>query len=76
MASVMTHLWPYNGSLDASEKVLTLDSEGPDFTGQKMAKYQDCIEFIDDDHRVMTSRVLGDDGKWNHFMTVHYRRKR
>ena len=75
VASMMTHLWPYNGSLDASEKVLTLDSEGPDFTGQKTAKYQDRIEFIDDDYRVMTSRVLGDDGNWHHFMTAHYRRK-
>lgn len=75
VASMMTHLWPYDGTLDASEKVLTLDSEGPDFTGQKTAKYQDCIELVDDDHRVMTSRVLGDDGNWVHFMTAHYRRK-
>ena len=56
---MMTHLWAYNGSLDASEKVLTLDTEGPDFTNQKMAKYQDCIEFVDDDHRIMTSRRPG-----------------
>jgi len=56
--------------------VLTLDSEGPDFTGEKTAKYQDSIEFVDDDHRVMTSRVLGDDGDWHHFMTAHYRRKK
>ena len=48
---MMTHLWPYNGSLDEAGKVLTLDSEGPDFTGQKTAKYRDSIEFIDDDHR-------------------------
>ena len=75
IASMMTHLWPYNGSLDAAEKVLTLDSEGPDFTNQKTAKYQDVIEFIDDDHRTLTSRVLGDDGNWHHFMTAHYRRK-
>jgi hypothetical protein len=75
VASMMTHLWPYNGSLDESGTVLTLDSEGPDFTGQGMAKYRDSIEFVDDDHRVMTSRVLGDDGNWNQFMTAHYRRK-
>ena len=76
VASMMTHLWSYNGSLDASGKVLTLDAEGPDFTGQKTARYQDCIEFIDDDHRVMTSRVLGEDGDWHHFMTAHYRRQK
>jgi hypothetical protein len=76
IASMMSHLWIYNGSLDAAEKVLTLDADGPDFTGQKMAKYKDSIEFVDDDHRIMTSRVLGEDGTWNQFMTAHYRRKK
>src|SRR4051794_18382912 len=27
VASCMTHLWPYKGTLDATGKVLTLDSE-------------------------------------------------
>jgi hypothetical protein len=76
VASMMTHLWVYNGSLDASEKVLTLDTEGPDFTNQKMGRYQDCIEFVDDDHRIMTSRALGDDGNWVPFMTAHYYRRK
>jgi hypothetical protein len=76
IASMMTHLWIYNGALDAAEKVLTLDADGPDFTGKKMAKYKDSIEFVDDDHRIMTSRVLGEDGTWNQFMTAHYRRKK
>ena len=75
IASMMTHLWVYSGSLDAAERVLTLDVEGPDFTGQKTAKYRDCIEFDDDDHRIMTSRVLGDDGNWLEFMTAHYHRR-
>jgi len=76
IASMMTHLWIYNGALDTAEKVLTLDTEGLDFSGQKLAKYQDIIEFVDDDHRVLSSRVLGDDGNWNHFMTAHYRRSK
>jgi hypothetical protein len=74
IASVMTHLWVYNGSLDAAERVLTLDTEGPDFSGREMAKYEDVIEFVDDDHRVLTSRALGDDGNWHQFLTAHYRR--
>ena len=41
-----------------------------------MAKYQDVIEFKSDDHRVLTSRTLGDDGQWREFMTAHYRRKK
>lgn len=73
--SMMTHLWLYEGELDAYETVLTLNSNGPAMTGEeKMAKYRDVIEFKSDDHRVMTSQMLRDDGQWNHFMTTHYRR--
>lgn len=76
VASVMTHLWPYNGTLDAAEKVLTLDSEGPSFAGDgTMSKYQDIIEFVDDNHRTLSSQFLGPDGKWVPFMKAHYHRK-
>jgi hypothetical protein len=76
IASVMTHLWPYNGALDASGKILTLDSEGPSFSGDgTMAKYQDVIEFVTHDHRTLTARVQSVDGSWQTFMTAHYRRK-
>lgn len=76
IGSMMTYLWLYEGELDANETVLTLNSEGPSMTGdEKMAKYRDVIEFKSDDHRVMTSHMLGDDGQWHHFMTAHYRRK-
>jgi len=39
-----------------------------------MAKYKDIIEFVSDDHRVMT-QILDDDGTWHQFMTQHYQRK-
>jgi hypothetical protein len=75
LGSMMTHLWIYEGELDPSGKVLTLDTEGPSFTGDgKMAKYKDVIEFKSDDHRVLSSHALGDDGQWHGFMTAHYRR--
>jgi hypothetical protein len=77
VASMMTHLWVYEGSLDAAANVLTLDAEGPSFTGDgTMAKYQDIVEFKSDDHRVLRSRVRGDDGTWHQFMSANYRRKR
>jgi hypothetical protein len=76
VASVMTHLWSYEGTLDDSGKVLTLDTEGPSFAGDgNMARYQDIIEFVGDDHRILRSRMPGDDGNWIEFMTAHYRRK-
>ena len=76
VGSMMTHMWIYEGTLDPSGSVLTLDAQGPSFAGDgSMAKYQDVIAFESDDHRVLTSRVLGD-GKWTAFMTAHYRRKK
>jgi hypothetical protein len=76
IGSMMTYLWMYNGEMDAHERVLTLNSEGPAMSGDgKMAKYKDVIEVKSNDHRVMTSHVLGDDGQWHQFMTVNYRRK-
>ncbi len=77
IGSMMTNLWLYDGALDAAERVLTLDTEGPNMAAEgKMAKYKDVIEFKSDDHRVLTSYMLGDDGKWNGFMTANYRRKK
>lgn len=76
IASMMTHMWKYEGTLDASGKVLTLDTEGPGMSGDgKMMKYQDIMTFVDDDHRILTSRIQGEDGSWTQFMTAHYRRK-
>lgn len=75
VGSMMTHLWLYEGSLDAAGK-LVLDTEGPDFAaGGKMGKFQDVVEFVDDDHRVMRSHRRDDNGAWQQFMIAHYRRK-
>jgi hypothetical protein len=75
IGSMMTHLWVYDGALDAAGRVLTLEAEGPSMAGDgTMATYRDVIEFKDDDHRVLTAHVLGDDGTWQQFMTSNYRR--
>jgi hypothetical protein len=76
VGSMMTHLWVYDGTLDPAERVLTLESEGPAMRPDApLAKYRDVITLESDDHRVLTSHALGDDGQWHRFMTVHYRRR-
>lgn len=76
IGSMMTNLWVYEGELDAAGKVLTLNADGPSFTDPtKTTKYQDKIEVVSADHRILTSQALGDDGNWVQFMTAHYRRK-
>ncbi len=76
--SMMTHLWVYdNGELDAAERVLALEAEGPSFSGaDTLDKYRDTIELVSDDHRILRGHVLGENGEWNCFMTTHYRRKK
>ena len=80
IGSMMTHMWVYEGELNAAATVLTLNTEGPAFSAEgkplgTMAKYKDVIEFKSDNHRVLTSHTLGEDGKWQQFMTADYRRK-
>lgn len=75
IGSMMTHQWIYTGTVDAAGKVLTLDTEGPDFTRPgATASYQDVIEVKSADHHVLSSRAKGPDGQWHQFMTAHYRR--
>ncbi len=78
IGSMMTHMWLYDGELDASGTVLTLNSEGPDMSPGappgKLAKYKDVIEIKAPDHRTLTSHCLSDDGKWQQFMSANYRR--
>lgn len=76
IGSMMTHLWRYDGWLDEAGAVLTLEAEGPAFSGDgTMAKYRDVTEIKGADHRVLTSEVLGDNGEWTRFMTAHHRRR-
>jgi hypothetical protein len=75
--SVQTHMYVYEGDLDAAKKVLTLSTTGPDFTDPtKTAKFRDAIERKDADTRVLTSSMEGADGKWTEFMRAEYTRKK
>ena len=76
ISSMMTYLWLYEGQLDDAGNVLTVDSEGPSYTGEGMTMYRDTIAFENDDHRVQTSSYQRPDGGWHEFMTTRYRRAR
>ena len=76
IGSMMTHMWVYSGELDSAERVLTLTSEGPSMSNEgTMSTYQDVVEFKNDNHRVLTARVRNNDGTWQEFMTMEFRRK-
>ncbi len=68
--SATAFMWQYEGNVDPSGKVLTLDADGPNFTGDgKLTNFQDIYEFKSADEILMTSRMLGADGKWVTFMS-------
>lgn len=72
--SMMTRLWIYDCSMDASGKVLTMSVEGPSMDGQGTSLYQDIIEITDKDHRTFRSRGQDKDGSWRDFMSMTYTR--
>jgi hypothetical protein len=73
ISSAMAMMWLYDGVLEGD--VLTLDSEGPDFTDPtRRLKYQDIVEWLPDGRRVLASRVQMPDGNWQPIMRAEYRR--
>jgi hypothetical protein len=74
--TMQPHLWSYRGKLDEARKVLTLETRGPSFGDPSAsADYRDVIELKGPDHRVLSSSVKDEEGKWTTFMKAEYRRK-
>ena len=77
VGSMMANMWVYQGELDESKKVLTLNTVGPDFENEgKELNYQDIIEVVDDDTRILRSRMQGADGQWTQIMSATYKRRK
>lgn len=75
IGSMMDLLWQYQGDLDAGGGILTLNAQGPSFSGDgSVVSYQDIIEIVSADHRMLRSQVQQADGSWQHFMTANYHR--
>lgn len=68
--SMTNHLWKYEGSVDKTGKILTLQADGPSFTkpGEK-SPYRDIYEFVNKDEVKFSSQIQGEDGKWITFTT-------
>jgi hypothetical protein len=63
------HLWKYEGFVDPTGKILTLEADGPNFFSPgKMAKFRDIYEFSSPDRLLISSTIQGEDGKWVTFM--------
>jgi Protein of unknown function (DUF1579) len=75
--SMTNYMWNYEGSVDNTGKILTLNTEGPGFEGgDQMTKFKEVIEIKSKDERTFTSTYQEKDGKWTKLMSVKYRRKK
>lgn len=75
VGTMMRNLWVYEGTLDETGKVLTLDCDGPDMDGSgRIARFQDIIEIVDADTRRFSSRMQSADGSWKPVMASQYKR--
>jgi hypothetical protein len=75
--SCNNYLWKYEGTLDPTGKILTLDTEGPNpMAAGKMTKFRETLEIKSTDEKRFSSSAQGDDGKYVTFMTATYLRKK
>jgi len=77
VCSMDSTLWKYEGTMDATGKALTLETSGPSpMDPTKIAKFRETLELKDKDHKVFTSLMQNEEGKWVKIVTMDYRRKK
>lgn len=73
--SMNDYLWTYEGRLDEAKKVLTLEAEGPcPMKPGELSQFREVLEIKSKDHKIFSSSIKEDDGKWITMMTINYRR--
>lgn len=74
--SLSSFKWNYEGIVDESGKIFTLEAEGPcPMRPGELTKFKDVTEFIDKDTRKFTSMMF-DEGKWVTMVTGTAKRKK
>jgi hypothetical protein len=73
VSSMDATMFKYEGALAGN--TLALETEGPDPMTGKVVKMRDIIEVKNKDHKVLTSFMQGEGGKWTQFMTMNSKRK-
>lgn len=60
-----SHMWQYEGTVDASGKTLTLETEGPcPMKPGKMFKFKEMVELQNPDSKLYTSTMQDENGQW------------
>jgi len=74
--SMTGQLWQYEGTVDPATNKLTLESEGKcPMTGQHM-QFKETLELKDSNHKIFTSQMKDESGKWVTMMTSESVRKK
>ena len=75
--SMTTSLSMFEGLVDDSGKILTLETEAPSpFEKDKTTTFRQVIEIKDKNHQTLTAGLLGPEQKWVTVITIEYRRKK
>lgn len=77
VGSFSSHLWNYEGTVDATGKVLTMEADGPaPYAPGTLCKWRDQFEFKSADHRVFTNLVQLKDSTWVPVVKVESHRRK
>jgi hypothetical protein len=75
--SMSDYQWRYEGTLDATGKVLTLEADGPaPYDPSQKIRMREVYELKTPDHKVFTVSSRGQNGRWVTVATIQFHRKK